>query len=165
MPHDPLGRIIALEQLSEMKGELVRARGVRHVSVVEADKDHGASPFVRGRALGEATLRIMSAATINLNVHADFVWYGGNIRLFEAAGVGRLQIADHLPGTLQWFSEGENIVTFRDLDDLRAKVAYYLAHEAEREAIGQRGREHVYAQHSFDERVPRIEALIEALAG
>jgi hypothetical protein len=119
--------------------------------------------FARGRALGEATLRIMSAAKINLNVHADFVWYGGNIRLFEAAGVGRLQIADHLPGTLKWFSEGETIVTFRDLDDLRAKVAYYLAHDTEREAIGARGRAHVYAHHSFDERVPRIEALIGEL--
>jgi spore maturation protein CgeB len=127
------------------------------------DAPESLRPFVRGRALGESTLRVMSAARINLNVHADFVWYGGNIRLFEAAGVGRLQIADHLPGTLTWFTEGETIVTFREADDLREKVAYYLSHEAEREAIARRAREHVYAHHTYDERIARIEALIAEL--
>lgn len=119
--------------------------------------------FVRGPALGETALRIMSAATINLNVHGDFMRYGGNLRLFEAAGVGRLQIADRLPGTLHWFSEGETIVTFADLDDLREKVAYYLAHDDERERIAQQAQAHVYQNHTFDERIARIEALIAEL--
>ncbi len=120
-------------------------------------------PFVRGRALGETTLRIMSAAKINLNVHADFVWYGGNIRLFEAAGVGRLQIADRLPGTLHWFSEGETIVTFADLDDLREKVANYLAHDDERARIAHQAQAHVYQNHTYDQRIARVEALLGSL--
>ncbi len=118
-------------------------------------------PYVRGRALGETTMRIMSAAKINVNVHADFVWYGGNIRLFEAAGVGRLQIADHLPGTLQWF--GETIVTYKDTRDLCEKVAYYLQHEDEREAIAQRAQEHVYQHHTYDQRIAQVEALLGTL--
>jgi hypothetical protein len=147
----------------------------RRVRVLEALRDfdlgiwsvhdvpENLKPFVRGRALGETTLRIMSAAKINLNVHADFVWYGGNIRLFEAAGVGRLQIADHLPGTLKWFTEDQTIVTFKDTDDLRGKVTHYLSHNSEREAIARHGREHVYAHHSFDVRMLRIETLIAEL--
>jgi spore maturation protein CgeB len=119
--------------------------------------------FVRGRALGEETLKIMSAAKINLNVHGDFAFYGGNIRLFEAASVGALQIADALPGTLKWFTEGETIVTYKDLDDLRAKVTYYLAHNEEREAIARRAREHVYMHHTYDARILRIEEIIAQL--
>jgi hypothetical protein len=43
-------RIVAFEQLGEVEGELVRARRVGHVGVVEADKDHGVPPLPRGRA-------------------------------------------------------------------------------------------------------------------
>jgi hypothetical protein len=119
--------------------------------------------FVRGRALGETTLRVMSAARINLNVHGDFMRYGGNLRLFEAAGVGRLQIADRLPGTLHWFTDGETIVTFSDLDDLREKVSYYLAHDDECERIAQQAQAHVYQHHTYDQRIARVEALLDAL--
>lgn len=121
----------------------------------------GLRRFVRGAALGADMLRILSAAKLTVNVHGDFMRYGGNMRLFEAAGSGIFQIADDLPGTREWFTEGETIVTYRDLDDLRAKVAYYLAHDAERQAIIQRAQAHVYARHTYDQRIAQIEELLE----
>jgi spore maturation protein CgeB len=117
-------------------------------------------PHFRGYALGEDMLEVFSAARLTINVHGDFMRYGGNMRLFEAAGVGILQLADDLPGTHQWFTEGETIVTFRDLDDLRAKAAYYLNHEAERERITKAAQAHVYAHHTYDQRMARVEELI-----
>jgi glycosyltransferase involved in cell wall biosynthesis len=115
---------------------------------------------VRGQALGEDMLEVLSAARMTINVHGDFMRYGGNMRLFEAAAVGVLQISDDLPGTRQWFQPGETIVTFRDLDDLRAKVTHYLAHAAERERIVQQAQAHVYAHHTYDQRAARLEALL-----
>lgn len=120
-------------------------------------------PYVRGAALGETMLRVLSAAKITLNVHGDFMHYGGNMRTFEAAGVGVLQVADDLPGTRLWFSPGEMIVTYQDGGDLRQKVAYYLSHEAERAAIARRAREHAYAHHTYDRRMARVEQLIQEL--
>lgn len=120
-------------------------------------------PNFRGYALGEDMLEVFSAAKMTVNIHGDFMRYGGNMRLFEAAGVGIFQIADDLPGTHQWFTEGETIVTFRDADDLRAKVAYYLAHDAERQAIAHRAQAHVYQNHTYDQRMAQVEALIAAL--
>jgi spore maturation protein CgeB len=117
--------------------------------------------YVRGRALGQTTMRIMSAAKINFNIHADFVWYGGNIRLFEAAGVGRLQIADHLPGTLAWF--GQTIITYHDTRDLCEKVAYYLQHEDEREDIARQAQAHAYQNHTYDMRIAQVETLLDTL--
>jgi spore maturation protein CgeB len=116
---------------------------------------------VRGQALGESMLEVLSAAKITINTHGDFMRFGGNMRLFEAAGVGVLQIADDLPGTRQWFADGETIVLYQDVDDLRAKVTYYLAHEAEREAIVRRAQAHVYRHHTYEQRVNRLEALFE----
>ena len=116
-------------------------------------------PFSRGEALGEDMLEVLSAAKITVNTHGDFMRYGGNMRLFEAAAVGVFQIADHLPGVQQWFTEGESIVTYKNVGDLRSKVRYYLDHDSEREALVQRAREHVYAHHTYDQRVQRLEEL------
>ena len=117
----------------------------------------------RGYALGEDMLEVFSAAKMTVNIHGDFMRYGGNMRLFEAAGVGIFQIADDLPGVHQWFIEGETIVTFRDLDDLREKAAYYLTHDDEREAIARRAQAHVYQHHNYNHRVAQLEALLASL--
>ncbi|MBZ0302376.1 MAG: glycosyltransferase, partial [Anaerolineae bacterium] len=117
-------------------------------------------PHLRGAALGETMLRVLSAARITLNPHGNFMRYGGNMRLFEAAGVGVLQFTEDLPGIRAWFTPGETIVTYTDEADLREKVAYYLRHDAERETIAARAREHVYAQHTYTQ---RVEALLKLL--
>ncbi|MDD9955613.1 MAG: glycosyltransferase [Anaerolineaceae bacterium] len=120
-------------------------------------------PFLRGAALGESMLEILSAAKLAVNPHGQTMQYGGNPRLFEAAGVGTLQITDDRPGIHKWFTPGENILTFRDEADLRDKVAWFLAHDDEREEMARRAREHVLAHHRFDHRVERIEALLATL--
>ncbi|MBK8021736.1 MAG: glycosyltransferase [Chloroflexi bacterium] len=121
---------------------------------------------VRGRALGEEMQRILSAAKICVNTHGDFVHYGGNMRLFEVAGAGVFQLCDDLPGVREWFPEQDGkpmLLTYRDVDDLREKVRYYLAHDAEREAAAARAQAHVYAHHSYARRAERLEALFEEL--
>ena len=117
-------------------------------------------PHLRGPALGEKMLRVLSAAKLTINANGNFMRYGGNMRLFEAAGVGVLQLSDDLPGVREWFTPGENIVTYSDTADLRAKVAYYLAHDEEREAIARRGREHVYTHHTYAQRVDALERVL-----
>ncbi|MBL8133808.1 MAG: glycosyltransferase [Anaerolineae bacterium] len=121
---------------------------------------------VRGRALGEDTERILSAAKICVNTHGDFVFYGGNMRLFEVAGAGVFQLTDDLPGVRGWFPEQDGapmVLTYRDTDDLREKVRHFLAHDEEREAAAARAQSHVYAHHTYDQRVERLEALFAQL--
>ena len=150
----------------------------RRVQALEALRDfdlgiwsvHDVPPslqkFVRGGALGEDMLKILSAAKLCLNPHGDFMHYGGNLRLFEAAGTGVCQITDDLPGTRLWFPEVEGkptIITYDDLDDLRAKVGYYLARDDERQQIATAARAHVYAEHTYDRRADRFDELIAEL--
>jgi spore maturation protein CgeB len=120
-------------------------------------------PYRRGSALAETMLRVLSAAKLTVNTNGNFMRYGGNMRLFEAAGVGTLQLCDDAPGVHEWFTPGENIVTYSDTVDLREKVAYYLRYEAEREALAQRAREHVYAHHTYEQRVDRFEQIMSEL--
>lgn len=120
-------------------------------------------PHLRGYALGETMLRVLSAAKLTVNIHGDFMHYGGNMRLFEAAGAGVLQITDDLPGVREWFTPGQNIVTYRDPDDLRAQVAHYLAHPDEARRIAAAAREHVYTQHTYLQRVEALERHLQVL--
>lgn len=117
-------------------------------------------PFRRGQALGDKMMRVLSGATISLNVHGDFMRYGGNMRLFEAAALGAFQISDDRPGILQWFMPGEHLVTFSDMDELREQVAWYLAHPDERRAIAEAARAHVLAHHTYEQRLDAFEALL-----
>lgn len=114
-------------------------------------------PSLRGAALGDDMLRVLSAATMSVNVHGDFVYYGGNMRLFELAAVGTFQLVHDLPGVHQWFTEGEHLAVFRSMDDLREKAAYYLAHPAERERIAAAARAHVLANHTYEQRLTALE--------
>ncbi len=148
----------------------------RRVEALEALRDfdlgiwsvHDVPPslraHVRGAALGQQMLRVLSGARLTINTHGDFMRYGGNMRLFEAAGVGVVQIADDLPGNHQWFTPGENIVTYSDNADLRAKVADLLARPDERAALAERARAHVYAHHTYSQRVDRLETLLAEIA-
>ncbi len=123
-------------------------------------------PFVRGAALGEEMQRILSAAKICVNTHGDFMHYGGNMRLFEVAGAGVFQLTEDLPGVRQWFPEIDGqpmLLTYRDVDDLRAKVTYYLGHDAERTAAAERARAYTVTHHTYAQRVDRLEALIAGL--
>ena len=147
------GRVRALEALRDFD------LGIWSVH----DVPPGLRRFVRGQALGEDMLKVLSAAKMTINVHGNFMRYGGNMRLFEAASTGTFQIADRLPGIQTWFTEGETIVTFHDADDLRAKVAYYLAQADERQAIADQAQAHVYAHHTYDQRMAQVERLIADL--
>ncbi len=117
-------------------------------------------PYYRGPALGEQMLRVTCGARLTVNTHGDFMRYGGNMRLFEACGVGTFQIADDRPGVAQWFTPGEHLVTYRDHDHLRELVAHYLAHDDERARIAAAGHAHVHAHHTYDQRMARLMALV-----
>jgi len=118
-------------------------------------------PHLRGEALGPQMFRVLSAATISLNVHGNFMRYGGNMRLFEAAGLGAFQISDDRPGITSWFTPGEHLITYRDHADLRAQVTYALAHPDERHEMAEAARQHALAHHTYDHRLDAIETLLK----
>ncbi|MCC6799002.1 MAG: glycosyltransferase [Anaerolineae bacterium] len=118
-------------------------------------------PFYRGSALGAEMLRATAAGQIALNPHGDFMRWGGNMRLFEACGVGAFQLVDDRPGVREWFRDGEHLVIYRDHEHLRELVRYYLAHDGERRQIADAGRAHVLAHHTYDQRMARLVNLIE----
>jgi glycosyltransferase involved in cell wall biosynthesis len=79
-------------------------------------------------------------------------------RLFEALGNGAFLLHQAVPGLeeLIGLQDGVHYVAWSDFDDLRAKIEYYLAHEAERDAIAEDGEFSAHEFHSFGARVREL---------
>ena len=117
--------------------------------------------FNRGAALGKRMLQALSSMKICVNPHGNTMRYGVNLRLFECAALGAFQIVDDRPGVSRCFEIGEHLVVYSDLEDLREKVAYYLAHDDERRRIAAAARAHVMANHTYAHRLAEVEGLLE----
>ena len=88
--------------------------------------------------------RIYSQARVVVN---EAIQGEVNLRVFESLAAGALLLTEDVGPNLQGlFTPGEELITFGP-QDLLEKAAYFLNHEGERQAIAQRGRERVYAQH------------------
>jgi spore maturation protein CgeB len=83
--------------------------------------------------------------------------FGGlNARAFEVAGCGGFQLITHSDAVARHFEPGKEIETFRNLDELRDKVRYYLDHPDERRAIAEAGRRRAHSEHTYTNRLKQM---------
>lgn len=95
------------------------------------------------------------------NLYYSEVW-GVNVRTFEAAGAGAFQMVDWRPGLEQLFEDGKELVSFRDMADLKNKIDYWLPREEERGRIAEAGMRRAHAEHTYRH---RLDLLLASLAG
>ncbi len=82
------------------------------------------------------------------------------LRDFDGPMSGSLYMTHDNPDLHALFRSGEEIVVFRDLPDMVAKVKYYLTHDEERERIARRGCQRATRQHTW---VRRFQAMMTCL--
>ncbi len=85
-----------------------------------------------------------------------------NMRLFEALASGALLITDRIEnGLSELFSDGLELITYDGPQDLREKVRYYLAHDAERDKIAIAGKNKAFSAHTWSSRVQQLLDTVE----
>lgn len=92
--------------------------------------------------------KLYTLSKINLNMPAPQILTGFQPRVFEIAAVKGFQIADNRPLLRRLFHEDE-LVTFDTIGELREKIAYYLVHEQEREAMAEKLHKKVIANYTW----------------
>jgi spore maturation protein CgeB len=111
---------------------------------------------------GTRTNEVFNSARINLNVHR---WFGQgsamNLRLFEVPASRGFLLTDWVAEIDGAYRPGEHVVCWRTPEELRAKVAYYLAHEDERREIAARGHEHFLRHHTYAVRARELLGHLE----
>lgn len=111
--------------------------------------------------------KIFGATDININLHSsserdgvdptgDFV----NPRTFELAAAGAFQLVDERSLLTECFEPGKEVVTFRNVPELKEKIAYYMNHPAERQAIADRGRARALRDHTYDKRIQQMLSIM-----
>lgn len=114
-------------------------------------------PCLRRRVLSaeEANL-VYNAAGLVLNIHHPQSQHGSTCKTYEAAGAGAAVLADHKPALAEHFVLGEELDTYRTVEELRDKVRFYLSHEDARRRLGERGRARVLAEHTYAHRMAQV---------
>ena len=116
-----------------------------------------------GPVYGRDKLCVYSGSTLSLNHHHpmnDIV--GVNTRAFELAAAGACQLVDAKEDIARLFKPGDEVVSYRDLAELRGHLEYYLAHPDEARAIGENAHRRALAEHTLRH---RIDAMLDLLNG
>lgn len=116
---------------------------------------------LRGIASGKSVFRrdksaCFNAARVVVNSLFPLEFASLNARAFELAGCGGFQLITASEAVVRHFEPGKEIETFRDLDELREKVRYYLDHDDERRAIAEAGRQRAHAEHTYRHRLQQM---------
>jgi spore maturation protein CgeB len=113
---------------------------------------------------GSDYLSLLTRAKIVLNIHRDEIADVGNIRVYEATGVGACLLTDRGELLRDRFEPGVEVATFEGADELVEKVKYLLSHALERERIAAAGQQRCLADHTVERRCEIIAKQIEMLA-
>jgi spore maturation protein CgeB len=104
--------------------------------------------------------RIYSASKIGINfsLNNDI-----NMRMFEILSCGAMLLTSQIEdnGFSELFKEGKHLITYKDKEDLKEKIIYYLEHEEEREAIAQAGCKLAVEEHTYKNRLEKMFSIIK----
>jgi len=105
--------------------------------------------------------RLLERSKVVLNVHTDAAWgYAGNMRLFEATGMGACLLTERSLNMDELFEEDIEIMTYGSIGECLEKARYLLEHDLEREEMGRRAQDRVLREHTTRHRCEVMDDLI-----
>src|SRR5262249_18735062 len=115
----------------------------------------------RGTAWGLAMYQLLQRSKITLNHHINMAEsYANNMRLYEATGVGTCLVTDWKPNLGEMFEPGKEVAAYRSPQECRDLINYYLAHDAEREALARAGQQRTLRDHTYERRMQELVELV-----
>lgn len=120
----------------------------------------------------EDYVRAYAGATVAVNIHyvdgldPAHPGRGCNQRVFELAAIGALQMVDARADLPALFTPGEELLVYRDGDELKELVRRALYDQAFRDTIAAAGRQRALQQHTYMHRTMVIlEEMVEGQRG
>lgn len=104
----------------------------------------------------DETNELFNATRINLNIHHEQSEFGLNPRVFEIMASENFQLIDNQSELYSFFEEGISMATYKNMDDLKMKIRYYLTNEKERNTIAINGHELVIKNHLYRHRMRTV---------
>ena len=105
--------------------------------------------------------RVFNLSRINLNITIPSIETGIPQRVWDIMGSGGFCLTNYQEEIEDYFVPGQDIETFKSIDELLVKADFYLKHEDIRMQILCNGYEKVTAYHSYEHRLSRMLELVE----
>jgi len=107
---------------------------------------------------GQDYLRLMGKSQVVLNMHTDVAGEAGNIRMFEATGMGACLLVDKREGLAALFADNETVM-FTSGQDCLEKARELLTHPSRAGEIAGRGQQRTFREHTSKQRCSAINTL------
>jgi spore maturation protein CgeB len=101
---------------------------------------------------------VFKSSDINLNMTLRCIKSGIPLRSLDIMGAGGFLISNYQPELAESFIDGEEMVMYESIEDMYAKVAYYLKNPGLRAEIAKRGHDKISEYYRYDD---RINAMLE----
>jgi spore maturation protein CgeB len=155
-----VGKMPFLASIMKAFGRRLRLHGLTTLKKnVYFNLRYGCPGWVRPVPFSEY-VPLYQRAKVGINVHNRGDYTVGSYRLFDLPANGVMQISDGGEYLERYFKVGEEVVSHRSVDDLVAKVRYYLAHDAERERIALNGFRRVRREYRIGDLLRKAAAHI-----
>ena len=110
------------------------------------------------------TPKIFHCTKINLNITSKTIQSGIPLRVFDVLGNGGFLITNYQQELYDWFTPGEDLIVYEDLEDLNYKIDYYLSHEEERRAIAEHGYRTVCDNYTYENMLYMIMDVVSGVS-
>ena len=118
----------------------------------------------QGEVWGAEMYRVLRRSRITLNSHIDLAGKeAGNMRLFEATGVGTFLLTDFKDNLDTLFAPGREVATWRSIDDCLNAIDRYIGDDNGRTAIACAGQARTMAQHTYGHRTREILGFLDGI--
>jgi len=110
-------------------------------------------------------VKILSSSKINLAIHfqdGTTPCYQASPRVYEALACRSFLLVDEQRDVKSLFQDGKHLALFKDSEDLREKIDYYLSHADKRKEMAAQGYEEVIHKHTYMNRMEKMFSIIEA---
>jgi spore maturation protein CgeB len=117
------------------------------------------APCVGGEQVsGDDLNRLYNRSKIVLNISAweNEIADCPNLRIVDVPASGSFLLSDYSAAAAELFEPGREVEFYRDAEELRDKLAYYLAHDAARERIARAGYEKARTLGSYRDKMAFI---------
>lgn len=99
---------------------------------------------------------VFAHSKINLNLSLRSIHSGIPLRVLDIMACGGFVLTNRQPEIAEYFADGQEIVTFRSLEECIDKITYYLEHDEERQAIAAAGQCRVQELFSYEKGLERL---------
>lgn len=118
----------------------------------------------RPAVYGLDMFQVLRESDLTLNIHVDSAnGLAGNIRMFEATGVGTLLVTDAATNLSELFEPDREVVTYHSFAEAVEKIQYYLDHVTERQEVAAAAQRRTLRDHAAQCRAEEVAATFTAL--